>query len=167
MALIKPSIVVVCDAGPLIHLDELACLDLLTQFQQILVPHQVWLEVQQHRPKALSQSAVILHQISVPISTEINFVTLAQTLGLAIGEQAALSLMKQYPQAILLTDDSAARLAATTLGYQVHGSIGVLLRAIRSQQKTATEVKAILQQIPQLSTLHIRPTLLNQITTQL
>jgi predicted nucleic acid-binding protein len=167
MGLIKPPLLVVCDAGPLIHLDELACSNLLTQFQQVLVPHQVWLEVKQHRPTALNQPRVVLHQVSVVISTEISFVTLAQTLGLAIGEQAALSLMKQYPQAILLTDDAAARLAATTLGYQVHGSIGVLLRAIRSQQKTASEIKTILQQIPQLSSLHIRPALLNQIIAQL
>lgn len=33
---------VVCDAGPLIHLDELETLDLLGGFQSVLVPDAVW-----------------------------------------------------------------------------------------------------------------------------
>ena len=40
---------VVCDAGPLIHLDELGCLDLLSDFPLVLVPEEVWRE----RPVAL------------------------------------------------------------------------------------------------------------------
>ena len=36
--------VAVCDAGPLIHLDELASLDLLAEFT-IWVPDAVWAEV--------------------------------------------------------------------------------------------------------------------------
>lgn len=42
--------VVVCDAGPLIHLDEVACLDLLADFSTVLVPEVVWQEVTRHRP---------------------------------------------------------------------------------------------------------------------
>ena len=45
---------VVCDAGPLIHFDELGCLDLLTDFRAVLVPEQVWREVQHHRPEPWS-----------------------------------------------------------------------------------------------------------------
>ena len=45
---------VVCDAGPLIHLDELGCLDLLTDFSEVLIPDAVWREVMQHRPSALA-----------------------------------------------------------------------------------------------------------------
>ena len=35
---------VVCDAGPLIHLDELGCLDLLADFSEVLVPETVGVE---------------------------------------------------------------------------------------------------------------------------
>ena len=45
---------VVCDAGPLIHLDELDSLRLLSDFDPLLVPGQVWQEVVQHRPQAFS-----------------------------------------------------------------------------------------------------------------
>lgn len=44
---------VVCDAGPLIHLDEVGCIDLLHDFAQVLVPTKVWEEVMQHRPSAI------------------------------------------------------------------------------------------------------------------
>ena len=33
---------VVCDAGPLIHLDELDCLDLLGDYPEVLGPEAVW-----------------------------------------------------------------------------------------------------------------------------
>jgi hypothetical protein len=35
--------------GPLIHLDELGCLDLLEGFGRVLVPRRVWEEVGRHR----------------------------------------------------------------------------------------------------------------------
>ncbi len=39
MAGTEPVLVaVVCDAGPLIHLDESGCLDLLADFHRLLVP---------------------------------------------------------------------------------------------------------------------------------
>ena len=33
---------VVCDAGPLIHLDGVGALDLLADFTEVLVPEAVW-----------------------------------------------------------------------------------------------------------------------------
>lgn len=45
----ESSVKVVCDAGPLIHLDELDCLPLLKDFDEVLVPEQVWQEVSNHR----------------------------------------------------------------------------------------------------------------------
>ena len=75
--------------------------------------------------------------------------------------------MPAHPHAILLTDDAAARLAAATLGYSVHGSIGILLRAIRRQQRTRDAILAILRRLPEQSTLHIRSGLLQEIITEL
>ncbi len=55
--------VVVCDAGPIIHLDELRSLDLLRAFQEILVPYPVWEEVQRHRPSALRRRKFLLKRV--------------------------------------------------------------------------------------------------------
>ena len=40
---------VVCDAGPIIHLDELEVLFLLSDFDQVLLPNAVWAEVERQR----------------------------------------------------------------------------------------------------------------------
>lgn len=83
-------------------------------------------------------------------------------MALDLGEQAALTLMQHHPQAVFLTDD-----AATTLGYRVHGTIGILLRAIRRRQRTQAEVLTLLQELPQRSTLYIRADLLQRIINRL
>jgi len=140
---------------------------LLADFEQVLVPTQVWQEVTRHRPQALSPTDFPLQNIPVEISVAASFQTLARTLSLGLGEQAALSLMARQSQAIFLTDDAAARLAAVTLGYQVHGTIGILLRAIRRRQRSRREVLDILHRLPAQSSLHIRPALLQDIITQL
>ncbi len=43
--------VVIADAGPLIHLDELDALVVLSNFERILVPDAVWRELERHRLK--------------------------------------------------------------------------------------------------------------------
>lgn len=162
----EASIKVVCDAGPLIHLDEVGLISLLKDFDEVLVPEQVWQEVVGHRPNALGQAGKKLTRINVGISTNIPFQGLVASLSLDLGEQSALTLMQNYPHAILLTDDAAARLAAVTLGYQVYGTIGILIRSIRRSQKTKEEILAILRDLPNLSTLYIRPGLLREITSR-
>jgi predicted nucleic acid-binding protein len=157
---------VVCDAGPLIHLDELGCLDLLADFSAVLVPDTVWQEVTRHRPDALRRPVPQLTRVQLSFPDEASLKTLIQVLSLDAGEQAALALMLQHPEAILLTDDAAARLAANQLGMRVHGTLGVLLRAIRRGQRTAEEVLTLLRSLPQQSTLHVRPDLLNAIIDQ-
>ena len=64
---------VVCDAGPLIHLDELGCLDLLADFASVLVPDVVWREVAQHRTEALAQSTVNLARVEVVLPDDAAF----------------------------------------------------------------------------------------------
>lgn len=162
----EPGAGVVCDAGPLIHLDELGCLDLLGGFSYVLVPEEVRHEVERHRPTALDQRAVELQFRTVEISSAATFEALVRTLGLARGEQAALSQSLQRPRSVLLTDDAAARVAARALGIRAQGTIGVLVRAIRWGQRTRDEVLEVLRSVPRVSTLHIRPSLLDDVIKQ-
>ena len=53
---------VVCDAGPVIYLDELGCLDLLSDFQEIVLSDTVWKEIIGYRPAALKRED--LHFVS-------------------------------------------------------------------------------------------------------
>lgn len=151
--------IVITDAGPLIHLDELDALAVLADFEQILVPDAVWREVEHHRPAALQGgAAVLLRQASPPASQIVDALTSMFTLHL--GEKEALICCLSHPDSLLLTDDTAARMAAKNLGLKAHGTVGLLIRAIRRQLRTKTEVLQLLADIPQRSTLHIRPAFL-------
>jgi predicted nucleic acid-binding protein len=119
--------------------------------------------VSRHRPAALLQPEVRLERRSVARLSNPALSALGAVLLLDAGELEALALMSGVTKALFLTDDAAARLAAEQLRYRVHGTIGVLLRAIRQGQLSPSEVVRRLQSIPQRSTLHIRPALLNDI----
>lgn len=167
MARIKPQGAVVCDAGPLIHLEELGCLDLLHDFEHVLVPRDVIEEVARHRPAAIKrlQEFVVPAPVVAPASPAL--FALCQTLVLHKGEVAALQAALGAPGALFLTDDTAARLAARSLGIPVHGSVGIILRAVRRGLRTHAQVLSILQSIPAHSTLHLKPALLDEIVQEL
>ena len=162
----QPTARVVANAGPLIHLDELDCLDLLNDFKQIMVPDAVWKEVQIHRPTALQTSKVILLRCIVPNSPPI-IDSLTPLYSLHCGEREALILCSASPLSILFTDDTAARLAAKTLNIPAHGTIGILIRAIRLHLRTEEEILELLSSIPRFTTLHVRPAFLAEVIRDL
>ena len=151
--------IVVADAGPLIHLDELGCIELLADFKQIWVPDAIWSEVERHRPEALKQSSPALVRKEVPPSSPV-IDALASMYTLHLGEREALAWCLVQQHSLLLTDDTAARLAAKSLGLAAHGTIGLLIRAVRCQLRTKAEVLQLLGDIPHRTTLHIRPSFL-------
>src|SRR3972149_3535985 len=105
----------VLDAGPLIHLAELNALDVLSDFDVLRVPPAVWQEVTEHQPKAFSYSGLRLEQTEQQFPS-VELTALTQVFSLDRGEIEALALMEKYPQALFLTDDAAARLAAEESG---------------------------------------------------
>ncbi|MEE8587148.1 MAG: DNA-binding protein [Acidobacteriota bacterium] len=157
---------VVCDAGPLIHLDELGCLDLVLDFSRIMIPQAVWSEAQHHRLSVVSHLRGVFDLVSVRIADDPDFQAWSRLFQLHSGEQAALWLLRSYTKAVFLTDDAAARLAAQSVGYRTHGTLAVLLRAIRRGRRTRKEVLGILREIPEKSSLHLRPSLLKEVIAQ-
>jgi len=163
MGKIKSEITVVCDAGPAIHLDELDCIDLLKDFQEVLLPNTVWEEINRYRPSALKQADLPFVQRPGKTPSSEPLLTLCKIFSLDAGEIEALALMEQRPQAMFLTDDAAARLVAIQMGFNVHGTIGILVRSIRRGYKSPEEVLDILRNIPDKTTLYIRHSLLQEI----
>lgn len=157
---------VVCDAGPLIHLDELACLDLLSSFAVVLIPDTVWEEVLHHRPQAIDTCQMWAKRVTPTRVLPHDLEATTRLFSLHTGEIQAINIAQESQADLLLTDDTAARLAAASAGIQVRGTLGILLRAIQHQQKTANEVLAILRSIPTQSTLHIRASLLQEVIGQ-
>ena len=74
----------------------------------------------------------------------------------------ALAVISEKPGYIFLTDDAAARLVAKKTGIKVHGTIGILIRAIRRNLLTPQEVVDILYQLPEKSSLFIKASLLEE-----
>ncbi len=160
------SSLVVCDAGPLIHLDELGALELLADFAKVLVPDAVWREVKQHRPDALIHPGVMLHRIKPRMAVTPELEAMAQIFSLHTGEWEALRVALEHRPGLLLTDDTAARLAAGNLRIGTHGTIGILVRAIRRRQRTKGEILAVLRSIPSRSTLHLKSSLLESVISE-
>lgn len=156
----------VCDAGPLIHLDELGSLDLMEGFAPLLISETVWREVTRHR-KSLSLAAVPGAALMPdPESYDPAMLALFRSFDLDAGERTALGLMAQRHGTLLLCDDSAARLAAETLGWTVRGTVGVLVRAIRRGTRTVAQVRALLATLPERSSLHLSPALIQRVIAQ-
>jgi predicted nucleic acid-binding protein len=156
---------VVIDAGPLIHLDELNCLDLLDSFDEILIPTAVWEETLHHRPKIslTERKTVDIRSDTYPASAGLSM--MISSFGLGSGEIAALTLAEACSFSVFLTDDAAARVAGESMGLHVHGTIGIIVRAIRTGKRTKDQVLQLLKELPGRSSLHISRSLLDEVIT--
>ena len=157
MTEVKARLVVV-DAGPIIHLDELEALAALGGFDEILLTRTVRVEILRHCKPDLS--SLPIQYVEDPKSNKI-VEALSKTFLLHAGERAALSLSTQLPGALFATDDMAARLAGEQLGLKVHGSLGLLIRSVRLGLLSRDRVLQTLESVPFRSTLHIKSSLLS------
>lgn len=143
----KSLLKVVCDAGPIIHLDEIDSLYLLEDFREILISPAVRNEVQKKRPALFAESGLPFVEPPIALPGDKTLATMCRVFSLDAGEVEALALMEREPETLFLTDDSAARLVAERMGYRVHGTIGILVRSIRQKQLEAKEVLELLESI--------------------
>jgi predicted nucleic acid-binding protein len=150
-----PPEAAVADAGPLIHLDELAVLDVLSCYGRVWVPVGVGTEVERHRPGWQDRSPNVLAFVDVPAD---DVVALRErlTADLDPGESAALAFWNRHRGMALLCDDLEARRVAAGLGAPVIGTIGLLVQAARLGAMTKDTVLSVLRAIPDRTTLHIR-----------
>ena len=87
----------------------------------------------------------------------------ARLFALHEGELQSLQIAVEQVGALLLNDDAGARLAASHLAIPVHGTIGILLRSIRRNQRTKNQVLDTLRSLPSASTLHLKQAFLDEI----
>jgi predicted nucleic acid-binding protein len=158
---------VVSDAGPLIHLDELGCLDLMSSLGTLLIPQVVWEEALNHRIKLRLEEISHARIVKDRPTPSVQLQALCASLALDAGERAAIALMENSSAKLLLCDDAAARLAAESLGFSARGSLGILVRFIRTGERTREQVISLLRDLPQKSSLHISRQLLEKVISNI
>ena len=132
------TLVAVSDAGPLIHLAEIDSLELLSTFDTLLVPEAVYKELEAGGvPEGLTDlSYERVETDESRVGTE----------ELDAGERAAIAVAVERG-VVLLTDDLAARKAASDAGVEVHGSIGVVAlgygRGSLDRDEAASRMRAL------------------------
>ncbi len=125
--------IVVADAGPVIHLAAAGVLDLLPSlFGRVLVPREVYDEVVQHGAgRAGSAELAVAAWIEVRDSGGDSAVQSLLLQELDRGEAAAIALAVAVGAELLLIDERAGRQAALRLGLECGGSPRVILEAKR------------------------------------
>ncbi|WP_435099683.1 nucleic acid-binding protein [Halorubrum sp. N11] len=114
------TLAAVSDSGPLIHLGEIDSLELLSAFDELLVPETVYAEIEAGGvPSGLVDISYELVEVDgKPRETD----------ELDAGESAAIAVATER-DLTLLTDDLAARKSASGAGVDVHESVGVIALA--------------------------------------
>lgn len=132
--------IVVADAGPLIHLSAIGRLDLILAVSaEVLIPPAVFHEVVvvgAGLPGSKEVEAAPWIQVVEPGGTDMTRALLG--VGLHRGESEAIALAVERRASWLLIDERQGRLAAEGMGLRVLGSIGVLVAA-----KARGEVAAV------------------------
>ncbi len=136
------SNITVSDTGPLLHLNEIGHVHLLTLFHETLITFQVETElnhygVSQKIKKTLSEHIDIFHVGPYEIACKQNelFEFQLQTTDVSVAVLAA----RCNPD-IVLTDDLELRKGLETMGFKVTGSVGILIRSYNMNWISKTEL---------------------------
>ncbi|WP_049899239.1 nucleic acid-binding protein [Halococcus agarilyticus] len=140
------TLAAVADTGPLIHLAEVDALSLLSTIDDLSVPKIVHDELTVGGvPNELGDVEYALVDVTVDER---------ETDRLDPGETAALAIAAER-DAVLLTDDLAAREAAAEAGIEVHGSIGVIALGHARRRLDRDEAAALMRALQRETSLFV------------
>ena len=120
---------VVSNTGPIIHLSEIDLLSTLKVFKTIYIPQEVKTELIKHKAEIPKQVEVIDLRVKFKDVAGI----LVNKFNLDLGESQAIALTLQEKINYFLTDDLEARTVANIHQIEVHGTVGIILRAFREK----------------------------------
>ena len=142
------------DTGPVLHLKEIEAIALLSLFEEVIISPIIREELERHACKRLPSPCI------VRMVNNDQVVLLAQKYELDLGEASAIWLCKALNIETLLTDDLSAREVAHDLDIQPVGTLGILLRGFREGYIGKEEIKHLLHQLGNNSSLFITSSLL-------
>lgn len=146
--------VAVTDSGPLIHLNEVGALDALKIFGTLFVAPEVKNEVRSLAETVAKKTGnVAFFELSGASKDFTRIVS--ENYSLDLGEAESIALCRQEGASLFLTDDLNARTTAKSLGLEVHGTVGVLLRAMRGKKIPKQRAIECVKNLHRKSTLYI------------
>lgn len=118
----------VSDSGPILHLYEIDLIKVLNIFNRVLIPEAVFEELKKYE---VNERKIEL----TPLNSEMKDKTkvFSSQYELDIGEAEAIMLALNEKADYFLTDDLIARIVAAEHNLEVHGTIGIILRAFRDK----------------------------------
>lgn len=140
--------IVVADAGPLLHLHWVGATTWALPPMAIHVVDAVWSEVHEHDPAALTDPRFMRIASPHPRSA-------LGLEGLDAGEAAAITYALAQREPLILCDDLAARRVCTRLGVSVTGTIGLIVEAARGGHTSVESATAALTMLPTVGRMHV------------
>lgn len=144
---------ILSNASPLIYLGKIEKLNLLKiLFKEIIIPKQVYEEVvlrgkEERFLDALKVESVIkegwIKIKEIDINEEVNQLDKE----IDIGEISLISLAKKLKPSLILIDDASARAIAESLGFNVKGTLYVLLKAYKKGIIKKKETKELINKL--------------------
>src|SRR3989344_5502203 len=128
----------VSNTGPIIHLSEINLIKVLDIFYKIMIPKEVEKELRNN--KIAVPRKIKIQELLPDFKDRVKILTNQENLDL--GESFAIVLAMQEKTDYFLTDDLDARNVAIKYNIEVHGTIGIILRAFKDKiidKKTAIE----------------------------
>lgn len=144
---------VISNASPLIYLAKLGKIQLLKElFDEVSIPDEVYQEVVvRGKDEGYSDSFVVERGVdegwikSEKRETDDELTEFAPEVDK--GEIEAINLARKYEDTLLLIDDGAGRKVATTLGFEVKGTLYVLLRGYKEDKLSKEETKELIDDV--------------------
>jgi predicted nucleic acid-binding protein len=142
--------IIVSNAGPLIHLCSIGQFDLLRElYEKVIIPQAVYEEVvvqgkgqpgAEEVEQAIQEGWIVMGRVQDSLALQ------ALQLTLHPGEAETIVLAKERGASIILLDDDLARRTAKGLGLKITGTVGILLLAksrgmIRDLKATLDELR--------------------------
>lgn len=158
----------VSNAGPLIHLSEIERFESLKVFTKIYIPGKVYEEVCiEGMPGEREVRSAENIEVLIVSKEEIEKTSNKIDLKLDEGELQALTVCNRVKVKIFLTDDLDARDAGKQLGFEVHGSVGVIARAYREGLIDLKRTKRALGDLYSISKLFVTKAIIEEAIKEL
>jgi len=149
----------VSDIGPILHLHEIDLLKVLDIFSVVSISEIIKDEFNRYKIKINSKIKVV----DIIDKSKDNMKLLTNQYDLDLGEASAISLALQEKADYFLTNDLEARNVAKRFGLEVHGSVGIILRAFRDKRLRKIEAITKVHELKSKSSLFITEDIIAQI----